>query len=307
MKKSLLTYASLLIIILFIAYMIFDSVKPAEKSAGNTTSLLNDTILQDAWGVPAEIKVKEKKLNAVAAGSEGKIYAGGDSFVICYKDESGEVVWKFNAPSPVSALSVSGDSVFASTSDQILVISEGKLINEWGPYESNSIITSVSAGKTRLAFCDAGNKKVYIIDKGGAVVSMAGQNDPEFVLPSAYFDVAINEDNSFWAANPGHRRIEKRTNEGLLESYFGEAGLAPGAFCGCCNPSHFTLFPGGFVTAEKGINRIKILDSKGEFVEFVSSENTFERSIPLDVATADGMAIYAANPADSKIYVFKRK
>jgi hypothetical protein len=30
-------------------------------------------------------------------------------------------------------------------------------------------------------------------------------------------------------------------------------------------------------------------------------------SIPLDLASLDGTTIYAANPADSKLYIFKRK
>jgi hypothetical protein len=52
---------------------------------------------------------------------------------------------------------------------------------------------------------------------------------------------------------------------------------------------------------------IVILDEKGEFVEFVSADNNFTASIPLDIASPDGKTIYAANPADSKLYVFKRR
>ena len=102
-------------------------------------------------------------------------------------------------------------------------------------------------------------------------------------------------------------RIETNTIDGDLKSHFGEPGTAPGAFCGCCNPAHFAVIPDGFVTAEKGINRIKILNKKGEFVEFVNSKNNFVTSVPLDLASADGKTIYAANPADSKLYVFNRK
>ena len=98
-----------------------------------------------------------------------------------------------------------------------------------------------------------------------------------------------------------------RSINGTLLGYFGEPGTAPGAFCGCCNPAHFALVPGGFVTAEKGINRIKRLNEKGEFTEFVSSVNDFLAPLPLDIATADGVTIYGANPADDKVYVFVRK
>jgi ABC-type nitrate/sulfonate/bicarbonate transport system substrate-binding protein len=66
------------------------------------------------------------------------------------------------------------------------------------------------------------------------------------------------------------------------------------------------LIPDGFVTAEKGINRIKILNKKGEFVEFVNSHNNFIKSVPLDLASVDGKTIYAAYPAESKLYVFNR-
>jgi hypothetical protein len=67
------------------------------------------------------------------------------------------------------------------------------------------------------------------------------------------------------------------------------------------------MIPQGYITAEKGLNRIKILDQKGEFVEWVSANNDFMASIPLDISSPDGKTIYAANPADSKLIVFKRK
>ena len=148
---------------------------------------------------------------------------------------------------------------------------------------------------------------LFILDKTGGVKKLIGQNDGQFIIPSPYFDVALNSDNTLFVANTGHRRVETRSIEGILKSYFGEPGTAPGAFCGCCNPAHFIIIPNGFVTAEKGINRIKILNKSGEFVEYVSSKNKFMPSIPLDLASADGNTIYAAYRADSKIYIFTRK
>jgi hypothetical protein len=148
---------------------------------------------------------------------------------------------------------------------------------------------------------------IVILDKQGRVSRLIGQKDGQFILPSPYFDVALDGTDNLIVANTGHRRIETRTIQGRMTSYFGEPGMAPGAFCGCCNPAHFIITPDGFITAEKGINRIKVLDKKGDFVEFVSSENKFVPSVPLDLASADGKTLYAANPADSKLYVFTRK
>lgn len=307
MNRKFLTFASLLIIFVFIGYIVYDSIRPVTSSVNDTSIPEDEMVIDDAWEVTAIIQIPGGPLSSVAVSDDGMFYAAGDTYIHSFKDESSVPDWSIQPPSPVTSLSVYDDTLYASTIDQILVIYEGNIVKEWGPFTGNSIITSVSAGKTGVAFCDAGNKKVYIVDKGGEVIVMSGQSDPQFVIPSAYFDVVLNSDNTFWVANTGHRRIEKRSAEGNIESYFGEAGLAPDAFCGCCNPAHFTAIPGGFVTAEKGINRIKILDNQGNFIEFVSSRNNFEPSIPLDISSADGKTIYAANPADSKIYVFRRK
>jgi hypothetical protein len=259
------------------------------------------------WQVASQTKIGQGNLKAVCVSKTGTVYLGGSSFVSSY-DDSLRLLWTLPVEQPVTAIACSGDSVFAASTDIVMVISkDGKQLNEFGPYEKNSIITSLSAGKYLIAIADAGNRTIYLIDKGGEVKKMIGGNDNQFVIPSAYFDVSYNENNELFVANTGHRRIEKRSKEGSLEEYFGEPGTAAGAFCGCCNPAHFTAIPGGFITAEKGINRIKILNTKGEFVEFVTAHNDFVPSAPLDIASADGKTIYAANSSNSTLYTYKRK
>jgi DNA-binding beta-propeller fold protein YncE len=306
MKSKLLAYASLLIILVFIGFMIYDSARTEKITIAQPDAIAR---VDDSWQIAGEMQVREGALKAVAVSPDGLVFLAGGSFVSCYDSSLTKAIWTFSPEAPVTALAYNNGILYAATIDQVLVIgNDGKLNGEWGPYDQGSIITSVTANGSRVAFADAGNKRVYVLDKGGEVVRMAGQDDPRFILPSAYFDVVLNEDNSFFVANTGHRRVELRNAEGIMESSFGEAGLAPEAFCGCCNPSHFVKIPGGFVTAEKGLNRIKILDEKGVFVEMVSSKNDFTPAIPLDIAASDdGQVIYGANPEDSKLYVFKRK
>jgi hypothetical protein len=305
MNKKTVTIMSVLIILAFIGYMIIDFVKPA-VSVNDEAINPQGQVIEDAWKISGEFKVNEGILKAVSVSPTGKVYLGGDSFVSSYNN-SMKLIWTVKAPSPVTSLSNWGDSIFASTSEQILVMStDGKMLNEWGPFEDSSMITSVSANSKYIAFADAGNKIVFLLDKGGEVKNMIGQNDKHFVIPSPYFDVAMDNKNNLYAANTGLHRIETYTIDGVLKSQFGEAGTAPGEFCGCCAPPHFALIPQGFVTAEKGINRIKILNNKGDFVEFVNSKNNFIKSVPLNLASADGITIYAAYPGDSKLYIFKR-
>jgi hypothetical protein len=246
-------------------------------------------------------------LKAVSVAPDGSVIVGGESFISSYNNNLKQK-WSIKTEAPITAISAFGNKIYAATMELILVISaEGSIIEEWGPFEDNAIITSVSAGSSGVVFADAGNKIIVILDKEGVVRKMVGQNDGQFVIPSPYFDIALDSAGFIYAANTGHRRIETRNSEGVTISYFGEAGTSPDAFCGCCNPAHFVKTRTGYITAEKGINRIKILGESGEFVEFVSSQNDFTPSVPLDLASTDGKIIYAANPSDSKLYVFKRK
>lgn len=306
MKRKVYAMVSLLIILTFIGYIIYDAVSPRSADSPAEVSEL-DTNPPDKWSISEEMHIADGPLLSVGVSTYGNILVGGESYLSCYNQYLSKI-WGIKMPGKINAVSVNGDTIYAASTETIFLVStEGKMITEWGPYEANSIITSISAGNRYLAFADAGVKRVFILRKNGEVFAMLGQSDHKFIIPSSYFDVALSDENIIYTANTGHRRIEKWTLDGILKSQFGEPGTAPGAFCGCCNPAHFAVIPQGFVTAEKGINRIKILGRDGAFIEFVSSENNFTPSVPLDLASADGETIYAANPADSKLYVFKRK
>jgi WD40 repeat protein len=304
MNKKLTTLLALLIILAFIGYMIYDAATNRDNE--NSVVATGDTLPDDNWIVGNTYSAKGGELTSVAVFPRGEIVIGGGSFLSLISPELKEI-WRLPTESKITSVTVSGDTVFASTTETILLVSsDGKLLTEWGPYESESIITSISADSRHVAFADAGNKRIYVLRKNGELFSMMGQSDEEFVIPSPYFDVALS-DGKLFAANTGHRRVETWTMGGKKLSQFGEPGTAPEAFCGCCNPAHFSVIPQGFVTAEKGINRIKILRPDGSFSEFVSSRNDFIASVPLDVASADGKTIYAANSADNTVYVYKQK
>jgi hypothetical protein len=305
MNKKLISVLSVLVIVVFIGFIIFDVSKSSDsEKVGVKTS--DSTDIPDAWAIARELKVSDGTLEAVSVSAD-KIYLGGKSFVSCY-DYNLNLVWNVKTSAPVTALSNSGDSIFASTATQILVIDKGgKLLGDWGPFEDSSLITSVTANRKYVAFADAATRVVFILDKGGEVKKMIGQGDKQFVIPSPYFEVVLDGENNLFTANTGRHRVETRNINGDVLSYFGQPGTGPNYFCGCCAPPHFVVLPDGFVTSEKGINRIKILNKKGEFVEYVNSHNNFIKSVPLDLASIDGKTIYAAYPGESKLYVFNRK
>jgi hypothetical protein len=305
MNKKLVAFFSLIIILAFIGYIIYD----ATNDSGNhekRAQTAQDTVFNDNWTISTRYKVQEGELTSVAVTSGGRVVLAGDSFVLSLEPDM-VTKWNLKTDSKITSLAISGDTIFASTPETILLVStSGKILKEWGPYEENSIITSLSADNKLVAFADAGNRLIFVLNKNGELHTMMGQSEEKFIIPSPYFDAALSGGQLF-AANTGNRRIETWTTEGRKISEFGEPGTAPGAFCGCCNPAHFAVIPQGFVTAEKGINRIKIIGPDGDFIEFVSSENNFVPSVPLDVASVDGKTIYAVNSADSTLYIFKHK
>ena len=305
MKSKVIAAVSLTLILGFIGYIIWDSITDSANKPDNT--LAQEEQPEEMWKIIREVNVAEGQLTSVSVSSSGLVILAGESFVSAY-DSAMSRLWVTWLPAKINSVAVSGDTIYAAGNETIHLISlSGKLIGEWGPYESESIITSVSAGKTYVAFADAGRKMVYVLKKDGELQRMAGQDGSHFIIPSPYFDVVLDENDVLFTANTGYHRVEKWNETGEVVSQFGEPGTAANAFAGCCNPAHFAIIPQGFVTAEKGINRIKILDKSGQFVEYVSAVNNFTNSVPLDVAAVDGELIYAANPADSKLYIFRRK
>jgi len=96
MNKKIAAVISVLVILVFIGYMIFDTVRP-EGFAKNTDQTALKDSLADAWSVTGEIIIKEGSLNAVTVSSKGKIYVGGDSFISCY-DQNHRLLWNTKTP-----------------------------------------------------------------------------------------------------------------------------------------------------------------------------------------------------------------
>jgi len=229
MNKKIFAIVSLLIILTFIGYIIWDTATSGSDTSQEEVRS-NEPSPPDMWEVFQELSVTDGPLSSVAV-SDNNIYLGGESYLSCYdKDLSKQ--WHHSMPGKITALSVNGDSIYAASLETLSLVSTGgKMITEWGPYDANSIITSVYAGRNYVAFADAGNKLVFILRKNGELFSMLGQSENKFIIPSSYFDVALSGENRIYAANTGNRRIETWTPDGVLLGQFGEPGTAPEAFC----------------------------------------------------------------------------
>ncbi|MGM0666889.1 MAG: hypothetical protein ACQETA_06175 [Bacteroidota bacterium] len=307
MNKKTAGIISIVIIFAFIGYIIFDVATGRSDRTTAAEELTERQELVTNWQITHELHITDGRLQAVSMAGNENIICGGDSFLSLY-DSAYEQLWNTNTPAALTALAASGDTIYAATNETLLLYdTSGKLIDEWGPYDDEAIITSIATNSDYIALADAGNKLVFILDRKGALKSIVGYPGDPFIIPSPYFDVWLTGDDILVVANTGERQIEFRTLEGRIIRAIGEEGDELKHFCGCCNPSHFTLTPGGkIITAEKGINRIKVLDQDGRLIEPLASPAFFKPSSPLDIVAAGENLVYAANSENSTLYTFRR-
>jgi hypothetical protein len=308
MNKRVAGTISIILIILCIAYIVYDVATGRSERTGMQAETVLSEVFETEWRIIKELKISEGSPMAIAVNQENGIVCGGDTFLSAYNNNF-QQLWTIETREPIYALAVSNDTVYACTKDKVVLYSTGgKELEEWGPYDDEAILTGISANRNRVAIADAGNKLVFVTDKMGALKSIVGHPGNQFIIPSAYFDVHLTEDDSLVVANTGKRRIEYRTIDGSLVRFFGEEGDSLKQFCGCCNPSHFTISSDGrIITAEKGINRIKVLDNQGHLIEAVAKPAKFMASIPLDIAIGKDNTLWGVNRFDSTVYVFKRE
>jgi sugar lactone lactonase YvrE len=174
-----------------------------------------------------------------------------------------------------------------------------------------SYITSLAAIDGKIYAADAHAAKVYCFSEDGKLLKTIGQTADKkeltfFVLPSYYFDVAIGTDKSIWIANTGRHKLVQLDADDQIISNWGETSSAVDGFCGCCNPSNFALLrDGSFITAEKGLVRVKKYSKNGEFECVIAGPEKFKEDAKgLDIAIDSNDRIFVLEPEAMKIHVF---
>jgi len=208
----------------------------------------------------------------IAVDAKGSVYVGGDKSIRIFAS-SGKVLDEVNLGQAPGCLAVSADgSIFVGLRDHVEIYdTQGRPAASWKSPGQKAILTSIVVSEDDVFVADAGNRVVVRYDREGNIVARIGERDPDknvpgFVVPSAYFDLALSGDGLLRAVNPGRLRVDAYTFEGDYEFSWGKGSVDVDGFCGCCNPVNIAVLPGGgFVTCEKGLIRIKIYDSQGAF------------------------------------------
>lgn len=266
--------------------------------------------------------------SALAVAPDGKIYVGGRNEIEVFpklKPESGEkgsakaeqqpvAAEKFDVEGKPSCIAVDDDGVvFVGFQDHLVSFSpERKFALSLSP-GNKAYLTSIAVDDDFIYVADAGNRSVWRYDKtGGNPMEIGAKNEADgirgFYVPSPYFDLDLGTDGSLWVVNPGYHAFENYSPGGRLISTWEKAGFRIEAFSGCCNPAHFALMPdGSFVTAEKGLPRVKIHNLDGSLRCVVAAPDQFDNDADgLDVAVDQQGRVYVLDPGRGKVRVFNR-
>ncbi|MDO9155080.1 MAG: NHL repeat-containing protein [Paludibacter sp.] len=321
MKKNTLTYILIIAIIAALIVMGNYFIKPRyDKETVNPYSLKIDSIgeiaAQNYCDVTSStINIRVNEAIAITVDNNNNIYVSGDNKIIIYSPK-GEKTNEFATETTATALVMTEKNVLiAAFKNNVEVYSsEGKLIQKWSDLSEHAYITSVAVKNEKIYLADAESALVYVYTLDGKLLKTIGNkvNKEElssFILPSFYFDVAIGTDSTLWVANTGRHKLVNFNDAGEILYFWGETSSGVDGFCGCCNPSHFAIMnDGSFITAEKGIVRVKKYSENGKFECAIAGPKHFEQgSTGLDIAINSDNEILVLEPLGKKIHVFKLK
>jgi hypothetical protein len=261
------------------------------------------------------IPIELPMVSGIAVGPDDRIYVSGNDSVLVFNND-GTSRFSFYTNVPVRCLAVDiNHDIYLGMGDHVEVYDpQGLKKASWKSLGEQAIITSIAISAKSVFVADAGNKIVWKFDKSGTRLQRIGDKNeakdiPGFIIPSPYFDVAVDPDGFLWAANTGRHSLENYSVEGNFRTSWGEFGMEIQGFSGCCNPSHFTLLEdGSFVTSEKGLPRVKIYNRIGNLVSVVAPTDQFiEGTVGLDLAVDSAQRIYVLDPIQKLIRIFAKK
>jgi hypothetical protein len=320
MKSKIIIIISLtllLAVVLFMAWDMFynnpdDNVNPYAYDLKSLRSGDTTKILYEETG---HISPELSAIHGVDVDKSDRICICGDNGVEIF-NPAGDRESGFPISGTAGSICVDeGGRIYLGMQDHVEIYDKtGKKLMQWSSCGKDAIITSIKVSGKDVYLADAGNKVVYHFDQRGNLLKKIGEKDPErripgFIVPSPYFDLGIGRKEELWVVNPGRHQFEKYDGAGDLISSWGESSMSMEGFCGCCNPSNFAMLSdGSFVTAEKGIERIKVYSPAGVFSCVVAGPGSFiEGTRGIDVAVDSKDRILVLDPEKKEVRIFTMK
>ena len=310
---GLLVVLILVVIGLMIRDMFFMTLNQENPYELNTDSLKKFDTSLICYKEVAQIKPEIEELNGISIDDKDNIVIVG-SKVIVYDKEFKEIKsFKLGEVGNCVAVNSNGE-IYLGVQNHIEVWDvKGNFLKRWETDNTESILSGIAVAESSVFVADATDRVVHEYDLKGKFLKDFAKEDsskgvPGIIIRSAFFDVSIGRDNEIWIANPGAYLLEAFDKKGSLISTWGKSSEEIQGFCGCCNPTNFTLLSdGSFVTSEKAIPRVKIYSPSGEFVCIVAGPDKFDDGTKgLDLAVDSRNRVYVLDPSRKQIRVFEK-
>jgi sugar lactone lactonase YvrE len=259
-------------------------------------------------------------LRSIAIDGADRIYACGAAGIRVLGAEGAQIA-AWSTPADAWAIAVGDDgTVYVGLAARVLKYDPaGKEIASWEiPATSPDRpprITSIAVRGENVYVADAGSLCIHRYATNGDFIADIGKRDPSreivgIITPSPYLDVVVDGAGRLVVGNPGRLRVETYARDGRLldNETWGEPGLQPDRFEGCCNPTNLALTREGYVvTSEKGIPRVKVSDRAGKLLAYLPPMLFPASAAGIDLAVDSRNRIYVAEPVSGKIWVYELK
>ena len=320
MKQKIFIISGLVLLIAVVVIMFADLFSSKQADQANPYDYKMGEIrksdsTRSAYSEQMIISPPLAEMHALACGAGDRIFVAGKDTLLIY-DQPGHSAGRFlfNGTASCMTLDKKGN-IYIGMQDHVEIFDpSGKLLKKWKTFSDESLITGIAVSDSIVFLADFGKKIVYRCSPDGRLINRIGEKDPQknipgFIIPSPYFDLALGKKGELWVANTGRHSLEQFSNDGTLNSAWGEANMAVEGFCGCSNPSHFALLSdGSFVTSEKGIERVKIYSLQGKFECVVAPPSAFiEGTRGLDLAVDSKDRIIVLDPEKKQLRIFVKK
>jgi hypothetical protein len=260
----------------------------------------------------ALLQLSMKHPRGISTGSDNNIYVVGDKLLLNLGPDGKETYRKELSSEPF-CISVDDEAIYIGMKDHVEVFSHsGELRAKWKTLEKRPYITSIAVGDEFVFIADAGNRTVHKYSRSGELLGeiKCGTDackQSGYIVPSPYFDVDIDPSGSLWVVNPGNHTLENYRHNGELISSWGKHSVNIDGFCGCCNPSHMAIRKdGSFITAEKGLVRVKLHGPTGKLKGVIAAPAEFpQKALGLDVTIDSDGRILVLNPQRQVIHVYE--
>lgn len=269
------------------------------------------------------ILFNEVKTFAVNADEPRGIAVVGDQIIVVTNgqllkyDYTGKELLRKQLPDTANCVTVDANNeIWVGTPHSVALFDQGgTLLKRWNSFGDRSVITSLAVDGEKVYVADAGNRIVYQCNTNGQVMAKIGEKNeqkdvPGYVIPSPYFDLALDDNKYLWAVNPGRHTFENYNADGSLRTTWGLTSFKIEGFSGCCNPAHMAIMAdNSFITSEKGMPRIKLYGQHGEFLGVVASPKMFDddSSVAPDIAVDPEQRVLALDFERKQVRIFERK